>query len=1304
MNDINNYESFCKAFNGTNEQINRANILLFLRNWIVRLSDCMDQEFNNYGLDKLLIDNSDKKILKHVEQDVLSRILDDTIESFRYISNNMRENIIRENVMMPVYKVKEVNSQGFNWLSRRPGRSIKEKISGTSSIMAVQRRMSIDTGENRLFIAFLKELCDLLEVKMDNLPKIRFREEEYEYYEQIFSFLRNSNLSEIRRWENIPPNNTLLSDKNYKKIWNGWNELKKIDYIITNDNIHLEERICTLFYIEFLTKMCKYFRIPQVPVSIDYTNYNVEIHTKTFYAIDNRENILRLECNKNSILIKYKDKNLKIKFINDVLNFDLGDENETKYTFKPYIVSTLVNLALKKIGCNKLNQNNRVLSEIKKYNEEIKKYNEVVIDLLRLHPIYIGDNESIQKMQQRILQQSHTVYSDNYFKVFNISCEFSSLIEILDNDIETYTITTALNNASISQMSKLMHMMEEYIITNKLVFVFPDIYNEFQLSLIHKAARMAYSEVRSFPRSIGIAFNYQSRANFRKLFNYNDFILVVDLIDYDITFSLIQGIESQEVKENIPEYGGIIWEKHSSTSESCYYIVDEILDKLFKDGCIKSKEIYNLMGLYGIYDESNLLSFIFDEHNSYSLNSNIIDIINSTKINISNYITKFLYTHKNVIGSSKVHIISLCENFIYKGICSYEYMSTVYSLYGYKFYEELQKKVDISLWRDHLPQLAIKLLYGKFELVNDETIIPEFNVEKHIEIPEVFTLTKNRKEYHFNLVQNNNNSRKSFVAIVRNPAFPLKNDVKCKLDMIYKYGDENPYKLLFRPIKLEGTGFVEAKVKWEPLKEYPYKHLVYPEPIHSLKWSNMYTYECSGRVVNLIDELINRFNSIKQGYKTINIKNKNIKLHGIKKGSRTFNLKTVCEGKNINIIFKESNVEKTIYGKQITFEKLDVLSFELYESKNKKARYFVDLSDGEKFNTPWRYTKNGYTCYRTINIDGESIKVVFFDDQFDKLEDFNPRIYNISFEIKPHNDIYKAIKIHNEDSSDEYIKLSNYYAINIRNGNKPAGYIYSGWTHFLMLSTFLGKNSFYDEECPVELRISFENALNSWIKMYYDCDNDYIKSKLFNIMSIVANDIGDEYYKIADEYIDDYLKKNRKLPDYIGYALGDCKTQREQELIEKLYKLPDEKMVCILSKSIWGNEDFIWELPISKSLKYFDIAIDYLKRLCNGKKGKDITMCLEYILGVFRLRKYNDKDLNFKLSLNNPKVQQLYSYVEKIIENNIDVRSFLNLEVTNKGIYEDIPDLLYAMLIYITGQQDSGEIRISGISKDDIDI
>ena len=154
--------------------------------------------------------------------------------------------IVRENVRLPVYKVREMNGYGLNWLSRQSGRTIREKISSAgNSVMAVQRRMSLDTGENRLFVAFAGAIAELLQYKADN--HVPCRDMERDYADMAAAFLHGSEIGEIRKWENLAPNNTLLSDQNYKKIWYGWNGIKKLDDRIKDDMEHIDTRLDTGF-------------------------------------------------------------------------------------------------------------------------------------------------------------------------------------------------------------------------------------------------------------------------------------------------------------------------------------------------------------------------------------------------------------------------------------------------------------------------------------------------------------------------------------------------------------------------------------------------------------------------------------------------------------------------------------------------------------------------------------------------------------------------------------------------------------------------------------------------------------------------------------------------------------------------------------------------------------------------------------------------------------------------------------------------------------------------------------------------
>lgn len=1299
MIQIDSYEGFCKAFNGDSDDNKRAELLLFLRDWLVRIIDNIDEESVDYSLDMLLIENSDKSYLREAKKDALSRVVDDSFEAIRRIAESMRENIIRENVKLPVYKVREVNSYGLNWLSRRPGSTIKEKISSAnSSMMAVRRRMSLDTGENRLFIAYLKEILDLLQNKIEGFPKNNVPENEMDCYSQVAAILRNPDFEEIRRWENMPPNNTLLSDQNYKKIWRCWNELKQLDDLIKADNEKIDVRLCQLFSIEFFTKIGNSISFPQIPVKVDYFTYNIEFKTNTFVGVDFDRNIMQVSLEGSTFKISYKRKRYSISFCDD--NFMMSEEDKIIHnvTITTGAIYRYIDVLITKLGI-KRNEDVRNLASCQKCSS-------VIMDVFALRPMFIADDNDLDYLNGRLLYQKQVCVDGDDESAYYIPCDVSNAL-LLNDNVESFNISSAVNNQSgvktTMQMSKLFHLLEEYITANDFTFLFPDIYDEFQLSQVHKAARLVYHNVKALPRSIGVAFSYLDTDDFADNFRYDDFLLVVDVVDDDISLTLLQGLYDSGVEEDIPEYGGIIWERHPSISYSIHDEIEELTDKLLACGCVEKEQVFSILGLEGFESELDRLLFIFDNERVFGLSEKIADIVCQFKINITEKINKFLIAHKEIIGNSIVHIISLKGNVVFKGNNDFLYAQRYTYVEGCKHYYGMQEKSKITLWRDHLPELAIKLLYGKFNLVNNETITPEFNVEKKIQIDNTFTLVKNKSEYHFSLVQNDVNKKTRYAAVVKLP-YALDHDVECRLDMTYQYGAEEPYRLLFIPSD-KNAGFVEAKVLWEKATEQPYMDLDIPGEISSLAWKDMYEFEARRGKVNLVQQLINMFNAIERGYQCIDVSGMNLKMKG-EVGKRSFAINATYDEEDINISFVETNIEKRD-GRRLTFNSLKVISFEMNESKTQDGvRYSIDLRDCfGSYRTIWNNKGNGYACYPNMFVDGKSVNVAFFENQFDDPETFHPGITKVSFELVPYQERYKAVRVHDEDSG-QYVSRKNYYAINIRKGDIPGQFIYNGWVYFMMLSMFTGKNSIYDNACPTELREAFDNARESWIDIFKRCDDDYIQMRMFNLMSIVAKDIGDEYFEIAQQYLNNYSDGHGKLPDYIGYALGDCRDQRQIELFNQIIQLRDEKVVCILSKAIWGNEDFVWNVPIAKLLEYFNVAVAYLKKLCysTGNIGKDITMCLEFLLGVLRLRKYNDEGLNYKLSMNNPVMRELYDTIEHIIDNRVEIFSFLALNVENKGIYEDIPDLLYAMLVYVSGEKTAGDIKISGLNLDDVEV
>ena len=137
--------------------------------------------------------------------DRLWRITEHSRASVERLFRSLNKSPRREQVLLPVHSVRELDANSFIKLSNRPGRTIREKLAGKQYMQAVRRFQSIDLPENRLLKAFLRHLAKLLELRRDCLGH------EDELLQKIQSWLRSDEAQAIGKWDNLPPNNTLLA-------------------------------------------------------------------------------------------------------------------------------------------------------------------------------------------------------------------------------------------------------------------------------------------------------------------------------------------------------------------------------------------------------------------------------------------------------------------------------------------------------------------------------------------------------------------------------------------------------------------------------------------------------------------------------------------------------------------------------------------------------------------------------------------------------------------------------------------------------------------------------------------------------------------------------------------------------------------------------------------------------------------------------------------------------------------------------------------------------------------------------------
>ena len=1293
MEQINNFDEYCLALKSGGETGGRARLIHFFRSWIIAVQNLdagQDAEKLNYvGLTEIL------NLPVPEPCDEVGRIARAAFESMRYISRNFREKILRENVMMPTYRAKEIGSAGLNWLSKRSGRTIREKLSSTNSLLAVQRRMSFDTGENRLYLAFVRQMEEYIEQKSRTHAGV-VSEIERDFQETALKILRSEEAEEIGRYENLPPNNTLLSDRFYRQILRGWTDLQNVSALIAEDSRKLGARLCTVFFWQLLVAANNYCHFSQQPVEYDYAEFELRPlrgNSVSGYSANG--------------IFTFRKFDEKIELDLDGSEYEIFFEDTTAIMRRGYGELKRIEITVENFDELVGQAADFIFSEVEQLanfdDPEISSGREIFLDIFSTRPRYLKADGTGDKFKARVIRQEFTGGGRRY----DLSVENSSAVLISEN-AQLYSIASCINgtDGSREKFQSLFRMIHGQLSRSerkveRLSIPVPDIYNEFQLSAIRRAVRIYYSRLRTMPRSVAVLFEEMSRDAHEK-FRDGDFALVVDYIRGAASLTLVQAKFDARIEKALPQTRGIIWERHPTYSETCVpdgyeNFEDKLNDLLLKSGLAVSKETLDeILDVFGAKDlpaEAGHLALEFEDARWINLTQSLLKILPQTQFSVAEMTSEYLKRMAGITGGGKVHFYVISTQLKFLGGGAVIKTGGWIPIQGMNFYAELQERADEyekntgkklpPLWSDQLPELAIKRLYGVFELISASAankVTPQFGIAQKIPVAQRFTLPKGQKEYRFGLILGESKNI-SYEAVVRHRAFPLAENVECVLELSYTYGRDISYELIFKPVN--SSAFREAKVDWEPAAERQYKNLpapVFPadtetwETLQHIKTRNRTDSDALDWIENVLAKnCIVDFDSV--DYSTDD-------------GNWFIFVKTEIDGGAAILRISKKllgieNSETSVTG---------VYSFSFNEDiKNPRhQRYETVFSEMD-------WTPDRDYCFKYVS---ESLpRVKFYKDKI--LFNGTPEDtigHRVTFETYPGNSV-KGAQLIIEDEVRKY-----YIASRCERG----GHLYNLGNLSVIYplhKVYVNGRSTRTPGCPEHFRNFIE-------KLAEDLPQEFVRalkakdlelcSNLLWIMCVMAADLDrKKFYSLLEIILE---KRADMVYDDWGCTLGNYDTEEQRQLLEQILsssRLSVPLKIFILNRAAWKSEGFMSNVPARFILWYFESAIDMVneRRLYDPR---DVLRALEYILACFRLRERGKAFLNKYFSLNNKKIQSLYETLEEMIRENYKLPpSRLELDVHRNSEYAavQISDFYYALLVYITGGED--EIRISGISEEE---
>lgn len=194
--------------------------------------------------------------------------------ALRHLMAQPRRRIVRSHAMLPLHAARELDSVSIAWLGRQSGATVREKLAGKAGMLSVQRLSSPDTLENRLMRAFCLRLEHLLAARCAAFPNDAAQAE---LLDDLRRWLRDG-ASEIGDWGHLPPNNVLLQDRHYRKVWDGWMRLQHLDDDVQRDGAELGANWLTVLRWKLAARlhMTGQVRYPEQPCHVGSEAFSID--------------------------------------------------------------------------------------------------------------------------------------------------------------------------------------------------------------------------------------------------------------------------------------------------------------------------------------------------------------------------------------------------------------------------------------------------------------------------------------------------------------------------------------------------------------------------------------------------------------------------------------------------------------------------------------------------------------------------------------------------------------------------------------------------------------------------------------------------------------------------------------------------------------------------------------------------------------------------------------------------------------------------------------------------------------------
>ena len=477
------------------------------------------------------------------QNDRLQHIVNFASVAIRNLIEVLHEKNLREHLITRPEKIREIDSKSMMWLSKKPGFTVKQKIASEQRMMGVFHTTSLDTAENRLFKSFMKDLDDLLLEKENACAKreICVSDEFKRFVMMVHSWLKSDEAEAIGPWRNTPPNNTLLNDKNYRKIWKAHLMLQNLNEQVEFDLNRLRE----------LTASCYFW------LKAALLNQSDKIRFKQNVLIPDYKNLLLV---KNGDLLEYLYNKKIWQSARAVLDVTKLPEKRETYADVLDCAQQSYKAFLGDIPA---------LESFKSNDEQVsRKINAVAsVDLNSVRPSYHIDDGKTGLFSKKLIYQEIGKYPCSSAKSKWISTKLDKVKTFSIHSIFDETLRSAIDdeedsrNAVARACSDFAKNLKDEFPCQKCIYITNDDVDDFSpsVNVFKRCMNSAFSNAEILPRSIAVLFS--KLGNLQKRFHPDDKIYIrVIHDDYEIKTVVRIAYDDKLAKKN-PKTKGWFFER-----------------------------------------------------------------------------------------------------------------------------------------------------------------------------------------------------------------------------------------------------------------------------------------------------------------------------------------------------------------------------------------------------------------------------------------------------------------------------------------------------------------------------------------------------------------------------------------------------------------------------------------------------------------------------------------------------------------------------------------------------------------------